>query len=112
MQLPNPVALRRHCAQHGVGLILIALCGAFTDPLAAQPPRPNIVLVTVDDLNDWVGVLGGHPQAKTPNIDRLARRGTLFTTDALAHRAAHLELDHAFRGDCDLLHRARVLGLA
>ena len=79
MQLPNPVALRRHCAQHGVGLILIALCGAFTDPLAAQPPRPNIVLVTVDDLNDWVGVLGGHPQAKTPNIDRLARRGTLFT---------------------------------
>src|SRR5262249_13568510 len=26
----------------------------------------------------WVGCLGGHPQAVTPNIDRLARRGTLF----------------------------------
>jgi arylsulfatase A-like enzyme len=33
----------------------------------------------VDDLNDWIGCLGGHPQVKTPNIDRLAARGTLFT---------------------------------
>lgn len=41
--------------------------------------RPNVLLIAVDDLNDWVGCLEGHPQAKTPNIDRLARRGTLFT---------------------------------
>ncbi|MGB3151544.1 MAG: sulfatase [Maribacter sp.] len=40
--------------------------------------RPNILLIAVDDLNDWIGVLGGHPQAKTPNIDRLAKRGVLF----------------------------------
>ncbi|MDP7131849.1 MAG: sulfatase, partial [Planctomycetota bacterium] len=33
----------------------------------------------LDDLNDWVGVLGGHPQCKTPNIDALAARGVLFT---------------------------------
>ena len=30
-------------------------------------------------LNDWVGHLGGHPQANTPNIDRLARKGVSFT---------------------------------
>ena len=41
--------------------------------------RPNILLLSIDDLNDWTGCLGGHPQAKTPNIDRLAKRGTLFT---------------------------------
>jgi len=41
--------------------------------------RPNILYVTIDDLNDWVGALGGHPQVKTPNIDRLAERGMLFT---------------------------------
>ena len=41
--------------------------------------RPNIVLIAVDDLNDWVGVLGGHPQAKTPGIDGLADQGMLFT---------------------------------
>ncbi len=40
--------------------------------------KPNVILVSIDDLNDWVGCLGGHPQARTPNIDRLAKRGTLF----------------------------------
>ena len=41
----------------------------------------------VDDLNDWVGPLAGHPDARTPAIDRLAARGTLFTN---AHAAAPL----------------------
>lgn len=41
--------------------------------------QPNVLLIAVDDLNDWVGCMGGHPQAKTPNIDRLAERGVLFT---------------------------------
>ena len=40
---------------------------------------PNVLLISLDDLNDWVGCLGGHPQARTPNLDRLASRGTLFT---------------------------------
>jgi choline-sulfatase len=40
--------------------------------------RPNVLLLSIDDLNDWTGCLGGHPQAKTPNIDRLSERGTLF----------------------------------
>lgn len=41
--------------------------------------RPNILFIVADDLNAWIGALGHHPQVKTPNIDRLARRGTLFT---------------------------------
>ena len=41
--------------------------------------KPNIILMAVDDLNDWIGVMGGHPQAKTPNMDRLAKRGVLFS---------------------------------
>ncbi len=45
----------------------------------AQESRPNILLITIDDLNDWIGCLGGHPQARTPNMDRLAERGVLFT---------------------------------
>ena len=40
---------------------------------------PNVVMIMVDDLNDWVSCLGGHPDVDTPNIDRLARRGMLFT---------------------------------
>ena len=49
--------------------------------------RPNVLFIAVDDLNDWVGCLGGHPQAKTPNIDGLAESGVLF---ANAHCAAPL----------------------
>jgi choline-sulfatase len=40
--------------------------------------QPNVLFIAVDDLNDWVGPLGGHPQVKTPNMDRLAKRGTVF----------------------------------
>ncbi len=40
---------------------------------------PDILFISIDDLNDWVGPLGGHPQAQTPNMDRLAERGITFT---------------------------------
>lgn len=43
-----------------------------------QVKRPNVLFIAVDDLNDWVGCLGGHPQAKTPHIDALAKKGVLF----------------------------------
>src|SRR5262249_19023480 len=42
------------------------------------PARPNVLLICVDDLNDWVGPLKGHPQVRTPHMDRLALRGTTF----------------------------------
>lgn len=44
----------------------------------AEPP-PNVLFISLDDLNDWVGCYGGHPDAKTPNIDRLAARAVVFT---------------------------------
>ena len=40
--------------------------------------KPNVLFIAVDDLNDWIGCMGGHPNTKTPNIDKLASRGTLF----------------------------------
>ena len=44
--------------------------------LAAAPAaRPNVLMIVLDDLNDWVGHLGGHPQVKTPHLDALAARG-------------------------------------
>ena len=41
--------------------------------------RPNVLFIAVDDLNDWIGCLGGHPDGTSPNIDALAERGCLFT---------------------------------
>ncbi|MCH7910194.1 MAG: sulfatase-like hydrolase/transferase, partial [Candidatus Hydrogenedentes bacterium] len=47
-------------------------------PNSDKQKRFNVLFLAVDDLNDWVGCLGGHPQAKTPNIDSLAEKGVLF----------------------------------
>ena len=55
------------------------LCGLLAAIPLSAVDRPNVLLIAVDDLNDWVGCLGGHPQAKTPNIDALARKGVLFS---------------------------------
>ena len=41
--------------------------------------KPNVLFISIDDLNDWVGAMGGHPQAITPNMDKLFKKGVLFT---------------------------------
>jgi arylsulfatase A-like enzyme len=41
--------------------------------------RPNVLSIVADDLNGWIGAMGRQPDVKTPAIDALARRGTLFT---------------------------------
>ena len=41
--------------------------------------RPNVLFIICDDLNDTVEGMGGHPQAHTPNIERLMRSGVRFT---------------------------------
>ena len=45
----------------------------------AAEKKPNVLFIAIDDQNDWIGYLGGHPMVKTPYIDRLAKRGTAFT---------------------------------
>ncbi len=57
-------------------VVISAFCGSVSSVFA---DRPNVLFIAIDDLNDWVGVLGGHPQVQTPHMDRLAERGTLFT---------------------------------
>ena len=63
-------------------IVVFALCTlAWGEQLPAPTPapRPNVLFIAIDDLNDWVGPLGGHPQVRTPHMDRLAARGTVFT---------------------------------
>ncbi len=66
-------------------LAAIALSCGPDGPQAGPSGHPNVLFIAIDDLNDWVGCMRGHPQALTPNIDRLAARGVLFTN---AHTAA------------------------
>jgi len=63
--------------------LLLTLLAVFTFPAVtmadATPSKPNVLLIAIDDLNDWINCLAGHPQVKTPHMDRLAKRGTLFS---------------------------------
>ncbi|MFT5410551.1 MAG: arylsulfatase A-like enzyme, partial [Verrucomicrobiales bacterium] len=57
---------------------LIVCTGLAAGSQCLAVEKPNVLFIALDDLNDWVGCLGGHPQAKTPNLDRLAASGVLF----------------------------------
>lgn len=59
-------------------VLISTVCLVLAAPLAAETQKPNILFIAIDDQNDWIGCLNGHPQIKTPNIDALARRGTVF----------------------------------
>ncbi|MEJ6581004.1 MAG: sulfatase [Akkermansiaceae bacterium] len=58
------------------------ILATFILPLSA---RPNVLFIAMDDLNDWIGCMGGNKQSITPNLNRLAASGQLFTN---AHCAA------------------------
>ena len=57
-------------------LILVALVGPGV--LGAEPARPNILLLFADDQRADTIAAWGNPHIRTPNLDRLARRGTSF----------------------------------
>ena len=56
-----------------------ALTTQAAEDLPKDSRKPDVVLIVVDDLNDWIGVMKGHPQSLTPNMDALAKQGLLFT---------------------------------
>ena len=62
-----------------LGVVATASFLLLATEVGARPTnKPNVLMICIDDLNDWVGTLGGHPQARTPHIDRLAREGIVF----------------------------------
>jgi len=68
----------------GVFGLWVWMCSGAKLPAAeregkAAAQRPNVLFIAIDDLNDWVGPLAGHPQVQTPHMDALARRGMTFT---------------------------------
>ena len=61
------------------GLGTASIAAAASPLILCRSPRPNVLFIAIDDLNDWVGCLGGHPDVKTPHLDRLAAGGVLFS---------------------------------
>ncbi len=65
-----------------ISLLLLILSSAYiqaSNKDKSGEKAPNILFIAIDDMNDWTGFLGGHPQAITPNMDKLAAKGVNFT---------------------------------
>ncbi|MDR1960227.1 MAG: sulfatase [Planctomycetaceae bacterium] len=63
-------------------LILLSVMFALIVPAFAaevKPQKPNVLFIAIDDMRDWTGYFGTHPNTKTPNLDRLASQGVAFT---------------------------------
>src|SRR5215212_1479688 len=64
----------------GFGL-LASVTSVLAQPATAQPQKPNIVMIMADDIGFWNisaynrGMMG----YRTPNIDRIANEGAIFT---------------------------------
>lgn len=79
-----PAACCRRRAAGAALLLLVAACGGRDAPTRPAAPPPDVVLVVVDALRaDRLGA-AGYAKAITPNLDRLAGEGVLFTR-AYAH---------------------------
>jgi arylsulfatase A-like enzyme len=59
-------------------LVILCVVLLFGCKPAVKPP-PNVLFICIDDLNDWTGFLGGHPDARTPRLDELASESVVFS---------------------------------
>ena len=59
-------------------LFCFAIANAIA-PLQSEEAKPNVLMISIDDLNDWTGFLGGYPEVHTPHLDALARKGRIFS---------------------------------
>lgn len=80
----NNVVLKINTVLPLILTVCLSLLLSSCSPIQKNLARPNVLFVVFDDLNDWEGCMFGHPQSITPNIDRLAKRGILFSN---AHSA-------------------------
>ena len=59
--------------------LLGTACSAPAERDLANAGQPNVLLIFTDQQNIRMMSAMGHPDLQTPNMDRLARRGVLFT---------------------------------
>ena len=64
-------------AKKRVRVYQVVLTTVFSWSVLSATEKPNVLFIAVDDLNDWTG-FAGHPDAITPNMDRLANEGIHF----------------------------------
>lgn len=69
------------CSTVALWTLVCGISALLTSPCVAQSSRarPDVLMIVVDDLNDWNALLDAESPIELPNLRRLAERGTLFT---------------------------------
>ncbi len=64
-----------------IGSLMVGATGLLgtSRSLGKSRPRPNVLFIALDDMNDWIQLLDPKAPIRTPNIERLARKGVTFT---------------------------------
>lgn len=65
-----------------ITFLLLQGCSSEKEPELIK--HPNVLFISLDDMNDWVGTLAGHDQTLTPSLDRFAEMGVNFTRNYTA----------------------------
>lgn len=63
-----------------IAFLCFLVVPAFAQKTLVKPTRPNVLFIAVDDLKPILGCYGDK-LIKTPNIDRIAKNGTVFMTN-------------------------------
>lgn len=63
-----------------IWVLTLCIIGCSSDKKEQKTfDKPNVLIIMVDDLNDNIGILGGHLQAKTPHMDAFAKTAATFS---------------------------------
>ena len=89
--MKHSISRRSFIKMFGLGISAASLAGCTSlIENRDRSKKSNILFIAVDDMNDWIGPLANHlPQAKTPNLDRLAKKGVTFTNAHCAGPVCH-----------------------
>ncbi|TWU59249.1 Choline-sulfatase [Rubripirellula tenax] len=70
-------------------LVLLSPISVWAEERPTSNPKPNVLFIAVDDLNDYISPLDNHPGVSSPNFDRLARHSVSFANAHCAAPACH-----------------------
>jgi arylsulfatase A-like enzyme len=72
--------MKTHINKSVIILIVFSGLGLISfHSMAQSTQKPNVLFITIDDMNDWTTVFDKSNPIKTPNIEKLADRGVFFS---------------------------------
>lgn len=82
----------------GLILLFLSIVLSCSRSSESNTSKPNILIISIDDLNNWIEPMGGHPQAITPNLSRFAENAVTFNNTYCASPSCNPSRTAIFSG--------------